>query len=168
VSHRHHHRYLIALGSNRRHPRHGAPAEVVGAALVALVKKRVEIVAVSPILSTAPVGPSQRRYANAAAIVETRRKPKKMLKLLKHIERKFGRRTGGQRWSARVIDLDIVLWSGGAYAAPGLTIPHPLFRQRAFVLRPAAAIAPRWRDPITGLRVSQLTARLTAPRPLSR
>ena len=119
-------------------------------------------------LTTAPVGPSQRRYANAAALIETRRKPEKLLKLFKRIERKFGRRGGGQRWSARVLDLDIVLWGGGAYAAPGLTIPHPSFRERTFVLGPAAAIAPRWRDPITGLTLRQLTARLTARRPLSR
>jgi 2-amino-4-hydroxy-6-hydroxymethyldihydropteridine diphosphokinase len=67
-----------------------------------------------------------------------------------------------------VLDLDVILWSEGAFAAPGLTIPHPLFRQRDFVLRPASAIAGAWRDPLTGLTVRQLRARLTHPRPLRR
>jgi 2-amino-4-hydroxy-6-hydroxymethyldihydropteridine diphosphokinase len=65
-----------------------------------------------------------------------------------------------------VLDLDVVLWSGGAYAAPTLTIPHPLFRTRAFVLSPAAAIASAWRDPVTGATLRQLHARLTGPRAL--
>ena len=54
----------------------------------------------------------------------------------------------------------MILWSGGAFSGPGLTVPHPLFRTRDFVLVPAAAIAPRWRDPITGLTVRQLRFRL--------
>ena len=62
-----------------------------------------------------------------------------------------------------MLDLDLVLWSGGCFAAPGLVIPHPLFRNRAFVLAPAVQIAPRWRDPVTGLSVRQLHARLTRP-----
>ncbi|OYX59978.1 MAG: 2-amino-4-hydroxy-6-hydroxymethyldihydropteridine diphosphokinase [Sphingomonadales bacterium 32-64-17] len=162
------HHYLVALGSNRRHHRFGRPRDVVEAALIALVKEDIHVARVSPIVLTAPIGPSLRRYANAAALIQTDRGPHKLLRLFKKLERKFGRRTGGQRWTSRVIDLDIVLWSGGAYGAPDLTIPHRLFRERDFVLAPAVAIAPDWRDPITGLTVRQLRARLTAPRPLSR
>lgn len=162
------HLYLIALGSNRRHHSHGRPRDVIEAALVCLADKGVRIRRTSPILQTAPIGPSLRRYANAAAVIETKRGPERLLRLFKKIERKFGRRAGGQRWTSRVIDLDIVLWDGGPYAAPHLTIPHRLFRERAFVLQPAVTIAPAWRDPLSGLTVRQLTARLTAPRPLSR
>ena len=162
------HRYLLALGSNRRHHRYGRPRDVIEAALVALVEEGVDVLRVGPILLTRPVGPSQRRYANSAAIVETGLEPDRLLALLKQIERNFGRRRGGQRWSARVLDLDIVLWDGGAFAGDDLTIPHPLFRERQFVLEPAVAIAPDWRDPITGLTLRHLTARLTAPRPLPR
>ena len=63
-----------------------------------------------------------------------------------------------------MLDLDVILWSGGPYAEPGLTIPHPLFRIRDFVLAPAAHVAADWRDPVTGLTVRQLHARLTRPR----
>lgn len=123
------------------------------------------MVAVSPIIASDPVGPSIRRYANAVALVETVEEPPAVLARLKSIERAFGRRRG-QRWSARVIDLDIVLWSGGAWWSRGLTIPHAAFRERDFVLGPLLRVAPDWRDPLTGLRVRQLHARLlrTLPR----
>ena len=117
----------------------------------------------APVLLTDPVGPSLRRYANSAAVIETALDPPRLLGLVKRIEREFGRRAGGRRWTARVLDLDIVLWSGGPYAAPGLVVPHPLFRVRDFVLAPAAAIAGTWRDPVTGLTGRQLHARLTRP-----
>ena len=160
------HRYLIALGSNRRHARFGAPRRVLSAALERLEAEGVRVIAAAPAIATAPIGPSSRRYANSAAVIETALEPEALLALLKRIERAFGRRPGGQRWRARVLDLDLVLWSGGAYASAALTIPHPLFRERDFVLTPADAIAPAWRDPLTGRTVRQLRARLTGSRPL--
>ncbi|HEU4649777.1 MAG TPA: 2-amino-4-hydroxy-6-hydroxymethyldihydropteridine diphosphokinase [Croceibacterium sp.] len=158
------HRYLLAFGSNRRHHRFGRPRDVLHAALEHLEREGVRVLAAAPVLLTDPVGPSLRRYANSAALVETELDPRAMLALAKHLERAFGRRPSGQRWTARVLDVDLVLWSGGAHAEPGLVIPHPLFRGRAFVLAPAVAIAPRWRDPLTGLTLRQLHARLTRPR----
>ena len=161
------HRYLVALGSNVRHPRHGLPRRVIEAAMGVLAE-RFALAARSAIVDTAPLGPSNRRYANAAALVETALAPGDMLAALQVIERGFGRRRRGRRWGARVLDLDLVLWSGGSHFAPGLAIPHPAFRERAFVLAPAAAIAPGWRDPATGLTVRQTHARLTRPRRLHR
>jgi 2-amino-4-hydroxy-6-hydroxymethyldihydropteridine diphosphokinase len=161
-------RYLVALGSNVRHPRHGAPPAVLRAAFDELNRKRLKLEARSPIVASAPLGPSRRRYANAAAVVRTRMKPQRLLARLKRIEARFGRRRGGTRWRARVLDLDIILWSGGPYAARDLVIPHDAFRQRAFVLQPASRIAARWRDPLTGLSIRHLTARLTRRRPAPR
>ncbi|GAA4760327.1 2-amino-4-hydroxy-6-hydroxymethyldihydropteridine diphosphokinase [Novosphingobium ginsenosidimutans] len=161
-------RYLIALGSNKRHHRHGSPPQVLRAALAALAEAGVEIAAAAPVLANAPLGPSLRRYANSAALVVTELAPDELLNLLKTIERQFGRRPGGQRWASRVLDLDLVLWSGGAWSSPGLTIPHAAFRERDFVLTPALALAPVWRDPLTNLSLRQLKARLTRPRPMPR
>jgi len=158
------HRYLIALGSNARHARFGPPRRVLAVALERLEAAGVRVIAAAPAIETDPVGPSIRRYANSAAVIETQLGPEALLTLLKRIERAFGRRPGGQRWRARVLDLDLILWSGGPYASAALTIPHPLFRTRAFVLAPALAVAPDWRDPLTGASVRQLHARLTAPR----
>ena len=137
---------------------------MLGAALERLTSEGLRVLFAAPVLLSDPLGPSLRRYANSAVVVETNRDPPAFLGLVKRIERDFGRRPGGQRWTARVLDIDLVLWSGGAYAGPGLTIPHPLFRERAFVLGPAVAIAPRWRDPLSALTVRQLHARLTRSR----
>jgi 2-amino-4-hydroxy-6-hydroxymethyldihydropteridine diphosphokinase len=146
--------YVVAIGSNRR-GRHGAPEAEVRAALAAIGG----VIAASPIVATPPLGPSIRRYANAAAMVESGDSPPELLARLKRIERDFGRRRG-QRWGARVIDLDIILWSGGAWSGPGLTVPHPRFRERSFVLDPLVRVAAGWRDPVTRLSVRQLRARL--------
>jgi len=160
--------YLLAFGSNRRHHRFGRPRDVMGAASVELDRAGIRILRAGRLLHSRPLGPSRRTYANSVVLAESSLEPEEMLALLKRIEREFGRRRGGQRWAARVLDLDIVLWSGGAWSSPRLTIPHPQFRERDFVLRPASEVSPRWRDPVTGLTVRQLKARLTAPRPLSR
>jgi 2-amino-4-hydroxy-6-hydroxymethyldihydropteridine diphosphokinase len=155
--------YLIALGSNQRQHQHGAPEQVLRAALADLAP-----LAAARIIQSAPLGPSRRRYANTAAIIRSTESPPELLARLHQIEEKFGRRRSGQRWSARVLDLDIVLWSEGAWCSSGLTIPHTQFRRRTFVLAPAVAIAPRWRDPITGLSLNHLFARLTRNRPIPR
>ena len=153
--------YLIAIGSNRR-GRHGSPDAEVRAALAAISAS-----ASSPILASAPLGPSHRRYANAVARIESEEAPDALLVRLKAIERAFGRRAG-RRWSARVIDLDVILWSGGCWASPGLIVPHTAFRERRFVLDPLVHLAPAWRDPVTGRTMRQLRARLTRPAPAPR
>ena len=158
-------RYLIALGSNQRHQQLGSPERVLAAALMAIERAGLTIKRSSPVVRSAPLGPSRRRYANSATLVETPLDPPALLARLKTIERQFGRRRGGARWSARVLDLDIVLWSEGAWCSPGLTIPLPQFRTRAFVLTPARAIAGTWRDPLSGLTLRQLHTRLMRCRP---
>ena len=87
--------------------------------------------------------------------------PQALLARLKAIERAFGRRSG-RRWGARVIDLDIILWSGGVHVGAVLTIPHPAFRSRRFVLDPLETLVPRSRDPMSGLTIRQLAARVRA------
>jgi 2-amino-4-hydroxy-6-hydroxymethyldihydropteridine diphosphokinase len=150
--------YAIALGSNRR-SRHGSPAGTLRAALAEL-----RPVAVSRIHMTPALGPAGRGFANAAAIVESRLEPDELLAELKALERGFGRRPG-RRWGPRVLDLDIILWSEGPWDGPAPIVPHPSFRERAFVLKPLAELAPGWRDPISGLTVRQLLFRLTRPVP---
>ena len=147
------------------HAAHGGPRQVIAAALAALGEAGLPVEAASRVETSAPLGPSRRFYANAAAIVATDLAPEELLDRLQAIERAFGRRRRGARWRPRVLDLDIVLWSGGAFAGSGasdrLVIPHREFRTRRFVLGPAAAIAPHWRDPVTGRTLRQLQHRLT-------
>lgn len=125
------------------------------------------VTARSAVLATPPMGAARRRFANAALVLESELAPSALLAALKHTERAFGRRRG-QRWGDRVLDCDIVLWSGGIWRSSGLAIPHPAFAERRFVLEPACAIAPHWPDPRCGLTLAHLQARLTRPRPLPR
>lgn len=157
--------FAIGLGSNRRHVRFGDPRHVLMAALDALESNDIEPVNASPIITSAPIGPSRRTYANAVAIVASPLSPPAMLARLKAIEAAFGRRTG-QRWSARTLDLDILLWSGGVWADATLTIPHPAMAERAFVLTPLSAVAPEWRHPLTARSVRQLAALLNRAKPV--
>jgi 2-amino-4-hydroxy-6-hydroxymethyldihydropteridine diphosphokinase len=157
--------YAIALGSNRRHGRHGAPTGVLRAALAALAELGV-IGAVSRIRATPAMGGAGRGFANAVAMLESPLAPDEMLAELKRLERGFGRRPG-RRWAPRVLDLDIILWSEGAWGGPGPTIPHPEYRDRDFVLGPLAEVAPGWRDPMSGRNVRQLRARLAKPTPIA-
>lgn len=156
--------YAIALGSNRRHGRHGAPSTVLRAAVAALGNIGT-VTILSPFFATPALGPAGRSFANAALLLETDLMPPALLAGLKEIERSFGRRSG-KRWGPRVLDLDILLWSDGPWEGPGLIVPHPELRRRTFVLEPLGEIAPDWRDPVTGLTVRQLLKRLTAPRPV--
>ncbi|WP_375289167.1 2-amino-4-hydroxy-6-hydroxymethyldihydropteridine diphosphokinase [Qipengyuania sp.] len=151
-----------------RVPGVGGPRKVLGAAVDAMQAAGLALECVSPTLDTVPIGPSHRRFANAAAIVSCDLDPPRFLAALQEIERSFGRRRRGQPWRARPLDLDIILWSGGVWDDRDLAIPHPSFAIRDFVLGPASRIAPEWRDADSGLTVRQLHARLTARRPLPR
>lgn len=125
------------------------------------------VVARSPVIDSAPMGAARRRFANAAAVLESDVAPPELLAHLKAMEHAFGRR-GGQAWGDRVLDLDIVLWSGGIWESRQLQIPHDGFAKRAFVLTPACAVAPGWRDPKSGRTVKQLHTCLTRPHALLR
>ena len=149
--------YAIALGSNRPHGRHGRPAGVVEAA-IARLDDDFGLFDASPIVLNPAHGGAGRDFANAVALIESDAEPPEMLTRLKAIEREFGRRRG-RRWGPRVLDLDLVLWSGGTFRSQRLTVPHPQLARRAFVLQPLAAIAPNW--PVVGsLSVRHLAHRL--------
>ena len=150
------HLYAIALGSNRPHGRHGRPSGVVAAA-IARLDADFGLFDASPILLNPAHGGAGRDFANAVALVESALAPDALLTALKEIERDFGRRRG-RRWGARVLDLDILAWSGGRLNTKRLTIPHARLAARAFAIGPLATIAPDW--PLIG----SLTARHLATR----
>jgi len=156
------HLYAIAVGSNRPHGRHGRPAGVVEAAISRL-DQEFGLFDASPILLNPAHGDAGRDFANAVAIVESNLEPRDMLERLKSVEREFGRRPG-KRWGPRVLDLDLVLWSGGRFRSRQLTVPHRRLAEREFVLHPLALIAPGWR--VGPLKIGHLARRLArrAPR----
>ena len=155
------HLYAIAIGSNRLHGRFGRPASVVEAA-IARLDEEFGLFDASPIVLNAAHGGAGRDFANAVALVESDLEPSQVLTRVKSLEREFGRRPG-RRWGPRVLDLDIILWSGGKLRSRPLTIPHPRLATRSFVLQPLAAIAPGWR--IGAVSIRHLADRLARRRP---
>lgn len=144
---------LVALGANL-----GDRLGMLRSALEALRRTPgFEVVAVSGVYDTAPVGPpDQPRYLNAAVAIRTELGPREVLAHLLEIERTLGRERHGTRWAARTIDLDLILLGECEVSEGDLQVPHPRFRERAFVLLPLSEIAPSARDPVSGGEVSSL------------
>ncbi|CAN5360672.1 2-amino-4-hydroxy-6-hydroxymethyldihydropteridinediphosphokinase [soil metagenome] len=156
------HLYAIGIGSNRPLSRRLTPRRIVEAAVLALDARPLRVRAVAPIMTSRPLGPSARDYANSAVLVRTRLTPPELLARLQVREARFVR-LRQRRWGARTLDLDILLWDGGRWRSPRLRVPHPAFAERGFVLAPLRAIAAQWRDPVSGLSVSHLAARAARP-----
>jgi 2-amino-4-hydroxy-6-hydroxymethyldihydropteridine diphosphokinase len=154
---------LIALGSNRRHGRHGRPEAVVQAAVTAMAARGLTVVRQSRLHATAPLGPGGRRFANAAVVVRSDLPLRQVLTQLKAIERDFGRRRG-RRWGDRVLDLDIIGAGATVIDSRRLQVPHPRLAGRRFVLDPLVEIAPDWRHPVLHATVRQLRARAMRPK----
>jgi len=115
---------------------------------------------------TAPVGvsPDQPRYLNGVVAGETALAARDVLDRLLAIEDAAGRRRPSPM-APRTLDLDLILFGDQQIEEPGLTVPHPRFRERLFVLEPLAEVAPDWIDPVTGRRIEQLlSARLQRER----
>lgn len=102
----------------------------------------IELCRMSSLYETAPVGlTEQPDFLNQVVSVRTTLSPRQLLNALLHIENKMGR-TRTIRWGPRVIDLDLLVYGNAQVEMPGLTVPHPRLRERAFVLTPLAEIAP--------------------------
>lgn len=93
---------------------------------------------------TIPGSPPQPDYLNGCALIETQLEPLQLLNTLQQIETNFGR-VRYQRWDARTLDLDILLFDDVVFQTDALEIPHPRMSDRAFVLVPLAEIASNWR-----------------------
>ena len=125
---------------------------------------------VSSIHETEPVGVTvaQGKFLNQVGVGETVRSPREVLDWLLSLERQRGRMRP-HPGAPRTLDLDLILAGSHVISTPDLTIPHPRFRDRLFVLRPLAEVAPEMVDPVTGRRVDELLRRvLTVARRRSR
>jgi 2-amino-4-hydroxy-6-hydroxymethyldihydropteridine diphosphokinase len=131
-------RAYVALGSNL-----GDREQTIRAALADLARTPgVEVVAVSALIETDPVGyRDQPRFLNGAAALDTTLGPRELLDLLLGLERRFGReREGVPAQGPRTLDLDLLLYESAEIDEPGLRIPHPRLHERAFVLAPLAEL----------------------------
>ena len=115
-------------------------------------------------VDTDPEGPgleSQPTYLNAAVTGESDLPARVLLDALLEIEREFGRERP-YPGAPRTLDLDLVLAGEDVVSEQGLTVPHPRFRTRFFVLGPLAEIGADLRDPVSGLTVGELLKALLA------
>ncbi|AFY55987.1 2-amino-4-hydroxy-6-hydroxymethyldihydropteridine pyrophosphokinase [Rivularia sp. PCC 7116] len=104
---------------------------------------------------TKAIGPPQPDYLNGCISLRADIEPFKLLEILLQIENQFGRERK-QRWGARTLDLDLLLYDDLILHTPTLQIPHPRMTQRAFVLVPLAEIVPHWIEPISGRTIKEL------------
>lgn len=154
---------LIALGANL-----GDRGETITQALEALAADpQLSLIARSQLLVTAPVGgpPDQPDFLNAAASFETDLSPTEVHQRLIDIEQQHGR-VRSQRWGARSLDLDLLLYDEQIIASQRLTIPHPRMTFRRFVMQPAAEVAPQMRHPQRRATLAQLWQHLNSAQPV--
>ncbi len=117
--------------------------------------------AASSFLETQPVGvgPEHSAYLNAAIVGRTELSPRLLMERLLDIEEERGR-VRPYPLAPRTLDADLVLYGHRIIEEEGLSVPHPRFRERDFVLRPLAEIAPDMIDPVTGKSISELVTLL--------
>jgi 2-amino-4-hydroxy-6-hydroxymethyldihydropteridine diphosphokinase len=130
-----------------------------GCVLVIARLPDTDVLAISPVYETAPVGgPAQPDYLNAVLEVATGLPPRDLLEATRLIEADFGR-IRAERFGPRTLDIDIISYAGQVSDDSVLTLPHPRAHERAFVLAPWHDIDPAAELPGRGA-VTQLLATL--------
>jgi 2-amino-4-hydroxy-6-hydroxymethyldihydropteridine diphosphokinase len=130
---------VVGAGSNL-----GArESAIVAAATLLDSRPGIDVVDVSPLYETPPLGPPQDDYLNGAFRLETTLAPPELLRTLLRVERRLGRRRRADlRWAPRSIDLDLLWDSRGAFQSDELDVPHRELERRSFALGPMLDVAP--------------------------
>jgi 2-amino-4-hydroxy-6-hydroxymethyldihydropteridine diphosphokinase len=144
----------IGLGGNT-----GPVAETFATALREMCRRGVGVRDVSGLYRTGPMGTASAPYLNACVTAVTELPPHELLEILKQIEAAAGRRPS-ERWSARPLDLDVLLIDEQSVRTPTLTVPHPGVVYRRFVLDPLSDVSAAAVVPPTMLTVAELRTRL--------
>ena len=138
----------IGLGSNLNHP----VQQVTQACAEIAALEQVHLIKTSSLYKSPPMGPAnQPDYINAVAEIATSLSPEELLIALQAIENKHDRVRTSERWCARTLDLDILLFGEKVIKSESLVIPHLGLYERAFVLYPLLEIAPQLVVPGYGL-----------------
>ncbi|KAB2848596.1 MAG: 2-amino-4-hydroxy-6-hydroxymethyldihydropteridine diphosphokinase [Hyphomicrobiaceae bacterium] len=164
---------LVAVGANVAGT-WGPPRNTIETALNVLVELGIHVVARSKLYSTPAAAYSpQADYLNAVLLIEASLGPAALLRCLKEIERRAGRRLG-PKWGPRPLDLDLICFKGARngkrrgrgkrsrHIGRPLILPHPELERRAFVLVPLADVAPDFVSLVSGRPVSRLLHALPA------
>jgi 2-amino-4-hydroxy-6-hydroxymethyldihydropteridine diphosphokinase len=145
----------LGLGSNV-----GDRRANLQAAVRALPRHGVEVLAASSVYETEPVGEvlDQREFFNACVRIRTALDPEGLLDACKAVERELGRIAGGVRHGPRPIDVDLLLLGGGTFRSDRLSLPHEQVTSRRFVLVPLLELAPGLEVPGAGPAARALAA----------
>jgi len=130
---------FIGMGSNLNDP----VQQLTQACTEIAAVENIYLRKISSLYRNPPLGPpDQPDYVNAVVEIATALSPEALLAELQAIEEMHGRVRGGERWAARPLDLDILLYGEKIIRSEALTIPHLGLYERAFVLYPLMEIAP--------------------------
>ena len=148
-------RIYIALGSNL-----GNREEYLRSGVRRLAERGVNVIRTASVYSTAPRDVlDQPRFLNTVIESDTTLSPQKLLATCLDIEQQNKRiRDTGTQKGPRTLDIDIIFYGTEIIRTPDLTIPHPRFAVRQFVLVPLAEIAPNFIDPVSGKTIADLLA----------
>jgi 2-amino-4-hydroxy-6-hydroxymethyldihydropteridine diphosphokinase len=151
---------LIGIGSNLAAPPAETPLATASAALAALPRIGIELIARSGWYLSEPVPASdQPWFVNGVAMVASELAPAALLDRLLALEGDFGRIRGAAN-AARTLDLDLLDYESCLCDTKTLILPHPRLHQRRFVLEPLREIAPTWRHPRLRFAAAELLERL--------
>ncbi len=142
----------ISAGSNK-----GDREQILSSAVKNLMMiDGVEVTQVSSLYETEPWGRKDRPYfLNCVIEIRTKLEPVNLLDTLKKMEGEFGRLFNTEKWSARELDLDILIYGETIINSPDLVIPHKHLIERKFVLIPLVELCPELVLPVDGVTVTQ-------------
>jgi len=147
------HRVFIGVGSNLGDRR----ANCREARELVQEPANTRVIKESSVYESEPHGNAKTWFANSVLELETEFGPPELLKHLKAIETKMGRkRVRGKRWGSRVIDLDILLFDNELLNKRNLKVPHPQMPNRRFVLLPLSELAPQLIHPALNVSITAL------------
>ena len=148
---------FIGLGSNLDQPRQQLQQALEDIAQI----PQTHLIQASPFYGSHAIGPGvQPDYINAAAHIETQLDADSLLSALQRIEQQHGRQRGSERWTARTLDLDLLLYGTDIIDTPSLQVPHPRLHERNFVLQPLADLDPELKLP-NGQPIKTLLSRVS-------
>ncbi|MDE6075200.1 MAG: 2-amino-4-hydroxy-6-hydroxymethyldihydropteridine diphosphokinase, partial [Clostridia bacterium] len=143
---------VLSLGSSEGDKK----AALDGAIKELSALKGVKVLKVSDYIQTQPYGgAAKNEFLNCAVLIECLISPRELLNAVHGIEAKFGRKRE-VHWGDRTLDIDIIFFGNKVVAEEGLSIPHPDYKSRDFVLTPVKQIVPDFVCPVTGKRVSNM------------
>ena len=107
------------------------------------------VVAMSAVYESEPWGFDDTCwFLNQVVAVETNLDPLALLESIQRIEQALGRVRTNDRYQARTMDIDILLYGNRVINTPELVIPHPRMAERMFVLQPMTELAPNMEHPV--------------------